>query len=134
MSQVRTWTHVHDFGYSYEWPDRMTDVLDLGYPRLALMHSICTLHGSMDLTCIAPASSKSIGKPHNIGAEHDAGPELAGDKACQSPANEESRHDVPSSCVDGCHSKKERGGEHQEKGKGCSTHNTFKQARPCVAK
>lgn len=76
---------------------------------------------ALSLTCVAPATGKSIGKSHHIGAEHDACPELASDKACQSPTNEEPGHDVASSCVYSCNPKDEGGGKHQKERICCST-------------
>lgn len=84
-------------------------------------HAALTGMTFRSLTCVTPATSKSIGKAHNIRAEHDTGPELTGNKACQSPANKKPGYDVASSCVHGCNSKNEGGRKHQEEGICCST-------------
>ena len=72
------------------------------------------------VTCIAPASSQSIGKANDVGAEHDTGPELASHKRCQSPSNEESGDDVRGSSVHSSNAENERSGPHEHEGVRCS--------------
>ena len=90
-------------------------------------HAALTGMTYRSLTCVSPATSKSIGKAHDIRAEHDTGPELTGNKACQSPADKKPGYDVASSCVHGCNSKNEGGRKHQEEGICCSTQTLLAQ-------
>ena len=72
------------------------------------------------LTCVTPTSSQGICKTHNIGTEHDTGPELAGDKGSKSPADEEPGNDVARCCVNCRNAEDEGGGKHQQESIGCT--------------
>lgn len=84
-------------------------------------HEARSVVHALSLTCVTPATSKGVGKSHNVGAEHDARPELASDKPCQRPTNEESRHDVASCCVHSRNPKDEGGSKHEKEGIRCRT-------------
>lgn len=83
-------------------------------------HRMDDIDSKTGLTCITPASSQSVCKAHNIGTEHDTCPELAGDKGCKGPSNEETRNDVASRGVYCRNPKDEGGSEHQQKSISCS--------------